>query len=182
MYLVNNNQSKKYNSSFKRIEELKILCNKNNIIFLDGDVIEINGVIIGGLPGWYNLPNDSDIYLWKSSMNDSRLIKSFNTQEYFHSQVKKLENIKADILISHVACAKIPNEFLERKYMGDPCNIFYHSDTLELLKNTGCKYHIFGHVHDTYNYVSNNINFVCNPLGYPSESRYITIKELIIKD
>jgi len=171
MYIVSNSQKNKYKNSFNRLNELKEMCLENDIIFLDGDVVEIDNIKFGGLTGWYNLPNKEDIEFWKEYLNDSRLIKGFDTQKYFYEQIEKLKNLKdIDVLISHVIMRKIPDEFMNYKYVGNKGNIFYYSDTEELVNETGCKIHIFGHVHDKYNFSKDGIKYISNPLGYPGEN------------
>jgi len=85
LYLLSNSQIKKYENSFKKIEELKKLIEKNckNTYFLDGDIKNINGINFLGLPLWYDFSyglkqgyDKEAIYKeWKSTMNDAVKIK-----------------------------------------------------------------------------------------------------------
>lgn len=34
------------------------------------------------------------------------------------------------------------------------------------------QYWVFGHTHDAIEYEIGDVKFLCNPLGYPSESEY----------
>ena len=34
------------------------------------------------------------------------------------------------------------------------------------------KYWVFGHTHDAIEYEMEDVKFLCNPLGYPTESDY----------
>lgn len=190
MYLVSNNQMAKYkHNSFKRVQEMKDWCKENDIDYLDGDVIEINNIKIGGVGMWYNLPTNGHIEQWNQVMNDSNLIMkdwrpyynsfgyggkikvgSFDTQRYYLDELEKLKNIECNILVTHVPPVLIPEEY-KGLYAGDNNNIFYESDNIEAVNNTGCEFVISGHVHEEYELNYDNFELLINPLGYKSEQR-----------
>jgi len=84
MYIVSNSQRKKYDYSWDKVEELKEICeNIDTVEFLDGNIVEVDGVKIGGCGLWYDGSyaknvfgyNDTRILqLWKDTMNDANLI------------------------------------------------------------------------------------------------------------
>jgi len=207
MYLVNNSQISKYDSnSQNRVDELKEICENLGIHFLDGKVVTINGVKFGGTGSWYNLPTTQDIESWKKTMNDSRIIysgytpKSFGhyynssygqstgsnwkTQEFWLKEKAKLIDVasnKCDVFITHIGLNEpTKEEGMHEDYIGDPNNIFYYTDNIELLMSSGCKLHIHGHTHQNLDYTKEGINILCNPLGYPSDGTYNTIKQIEI--
>ena len=113
MYLVSSGQESKYNyNSLERLSELEENCKELGIHYLDGQVVEIDGIKIGGTGMWYDLPTDSDIIDWTNVMNDSRLILNgynrvhqaysygtterkvtFDTQKFFANEKEKLEKM-----------------------------------------------------------------------------------------
>lgn len=84
MYLVSNSQRSKYEYSWDKVLELKEICkNIDTVEFLDGNIVEVDGVKIGGCGLWYDGSyakkvfgyNDTrTLQLWKDNMNDANLI------------------------------------------------------------------------------------------------------------
>ncbi len=85
MYLVSNSQESKYKKSWNKVLELKEMCEAiDTVEFLDGNIIEVDGVKIGGCGMWYdysygkkiaNMDDFSMLQKWKATMNDANLIK-----------------------------------------------------------------------------------------------------------
>jgi predicted phosphodiesterase len=202
LYLVSNGQVSKYDSlSISRIEEIKNFCIDNDIHYLDGNIIEIDGIKFGGTMSWYNLPTSQDLETWKKVMNDSQKIYSgfapksydmyntysipshnWNTQKYWLDEKAKLIEIAkqgCDIFITHIALNEPTlDEGMHEEYYQDPHNIFYYTDNIGVLKQSGCKVHIHGHTHQSLDYTKEGINILCNPLGYPSDGTYNFIKQI----
>ncbi len=197
MYIPTETQRVKYQSSYLKIQELKEGCQELGVHFLDGDKVTIDGIVYGGLCGWYDLPTKEDIQQWNWYMNDSNLIYSgieyvhpygsratanWDSQEFYHNQVEKLKNLKdIDVLITHIAQVIPPDFVLQPQFVGDASNIFYYIDNAELVEDTGCKYYIYGHTHGCQRYTINDIKVFCNPKGYPSENMRAQIKTFTIK-
>lgn len=84
MYLVSNSQKSKYNTSWDKILELKAICEEiDTVEFLDGNIVEVDDVKIGGCGMWYDFSYGKQIYnmnhfhmmhKWKDTMNDANLI------------------------------------------------------------------------------------------------------------
>jgi len=197
LYLIGN-QKQKYNYvSEDRVKELKEIAKDTNTFFLDGDIIEINNIKIGGTAGWYNLPNNEDIIHWRNSLNDSNLIfdgypvygaysygamgrPDWDTQNFYLKEKEKLKKLECDVLVTHVAQAIPPRYAMNQRYVNDHGNIFYYVDNFDLVKQTGAKVYIYGHTHDIQEYEREDVKIYCNPLGYPSESRGKKIKQVTI--
>ena len=202
MYLIGSQQSKYKHSSSSRYNKLKEFCKNNEIYYLDGDIIEIDGIKIGGVGmSWDKsyleiLQGETSDFeaseLFKRTMNDARLIMegmvynvntaygggflktTFNQLEYFEEEMKKLRSIKeADVMVSHYyPLSNILPDGYPESYKDDPSSTFYMFDGEKEVQRINPKYWIFGHMHRNYNFFYNNTNLLCNPLGYPSEYSY----------
>lgn len=124
-YLFSKTQKQKYNfQSQNRIDELKEFCSNNDIIFLDGNIVEIDGKKFAGLcmfwdKFYYNKlekreASDTEVLnFYDNYMNDSKCIldgfepyriptayggsyfkSSFNAIEFFKEEYKKLQNFQ----------------------------------------------------------------------------------------
>jgi predicted phosphodiesterase len=194
LYLVSESQKKKYNKqSFNRLAELREFSdNERCIHFLEGSVISINGLEIGGLANWYNLPTPGLIAQWKEVMNDSNLIMegsepnhisygygayekipSFDTQKFREEIEKQWDNLKnsggCDILLTHICPIIIPDEHLLSCHVGSKNNIFYMTDDIQRVKDTECSIVVYGHNHQIKEWTLEDIEFKTNAIGYPME-------------
>jgi predicted MPP superfamily phosphohydrolase len=201
MYMTSESQRVEYQSSKNRIEDLKARCEELGVYLLDGDAVELGGIRIGGLAGWYNLPTKEDRDHWSYFMNDSNYIYSgverkpipiyqygsvraeWDTQDFYAHQLGKLEGLRGknlDILVTHVGQVLPPPLAIQKQFRGDASNIFYYVDNLSKVEATGCKYYIYGHTHGGQDYKAGNINVLCNPKGYPGENPHVGIKTLTL--
>ncbi len=200
LYMISDNIRKKYQwDSSQRVIELKEIAEEVGVHFLDGNVIDINGVRFGGTGGWYSLPTPDDISHWNYSLNDSNLIydgypvnlaysygrakADWDTQKHYREELQKLKDIAkegCDVLVTHVAQVIPPDKDLPAMYRGDPGNIFYYVDNLDLIKESKTKVHLYGHTHNEHDYVLDGVRCVCNPLGYPKENPNLKIKSFDI--
>lgn len=206
MYLISKNIKKqfKYNS-MNRIDAMKQFCIDNDIHYLDGNVIEIDGVKFGGSGmSWDSTyfeilkgrkPSDIEIdELFKQIMNDSHLIlggsdnyeiimpysgrylqTSWNQRKYFEDQYNKLQNIKEADVIVSHYTPVVPPR-MRLKYEEAISTTFYMFDGLDIVNKLKPKYWIHGHMHDKINYNINGTKFLCNPLGYPGENTYTVVE------
>jgi DNA repair exonuclease SbcCD nuclease subunit len=191
LYLISDRQKKRYEwESIQRVVELKAICKELDVYYLDGNVVEIEGVRIGGTCGWYDLSAPGQVAHWKQSLNDSNLIydgypiplaysygapgrPDWDTNKYYRDQLAKLKEVSkegCDILVTHVAQTIPPDYALPPMYVNDPGNVFYYVDNFDLIKDSGCEYYIYGHTHNFHDWDKEEIQFLCNPLGYPQEN------------
>ncbi len=187
-YLVSNSKRKKFKvNSFNRVNEMKELINaQDNMYCLDGDIVEIDGIKFAGTMGWYDAKylykyhnphqtlTKADINkLWKQNLNDSHYIYGIESfDDIFNIEYPKIESIykECNVMITHV------NPSCEHRHLSDKCkhdknNAFYTFDGHNLIDNGSMKYWIFGHSHDVIEYDLYDVQCICNPLGYPSESQ-----------
>jgi len=202
-YLINATQQDKYNfTSDNRVQEMIDWCaTQENIHFLDGDVVDIDGLKIGGLGNWYDLPTEGLKAQWSEIMNDSNLIMTnhkphhvsygygasmklptFDTQAHRKHQEKNMDNIikeQCDILLTHIIPCIIPDEHLFSGHVGDGNNIFYMSDDIEQVKKTGAEIVVYGHNHTVKQFELDGIHFVTNAVAYPNEEGAKKIEHFI---
>ena len=150
-YLLSKNQSKKYfDNSFNKVKELRELLNSiDGVDCLDGTIVEIDGIKIGGCDSWYsnaylkaNYPNksftQSEInYQWKASINDAKYLKSIaNYDDIYKIEISKLEAVyqKCDIMITHVN-PSYSHEHMSSAYKNEPSNTFFSFDGHKYLNN-----------------------------------------------
>ena len=185
LLLITKSSLKKYHKdSFKRLSKMVELSNElENVYYLDGNVIDIDGITIGGASGWYDFQYGIQVHyssieqmhmMWSNGMIDARKIFPvlFDTLKYADEQYKKLDtvvNSSPDIIVSHVGpdWGKIHPRF------NDPSTGLFYFDGKELLskldENTTW---VYGHTHDRIEYQHHmGCHMMCNPMGYPWECR-----------
>jgi len=203
LYLVSKNQQSKYRMhSYDRVNEMKEFCKKEGIHYLDGDVVEIDGLKIGGTGMWYDLEGDARLAQWNEQMNDSNLImegaepirfqygygayhkaSQWDTQAHYHREVDNLKSMvdkDVDVLVTHILPVILPEEKMVSWYRGDKNNIFYMSDNMETVKAINPDVIIFGHTHESYDLDIESLWFICNPLGYKGEKTGNSIQQIEI--
>lgn len=178
LYLVSKEQKKKYDSkSWNRIIELKEMFKDNNDIhFLDGDIVEYQGVRFGGCLSWYDgtycnkvEPFCNPLALWKRYSNDSSLIYGF--EDFYDILIQERPKVlaiydKVDVMITHIN--PMPHaSFMPEKYREDPGTGFYTFDGEQLVDDTNAKFWVYGHQHFGFEQEVYNTTLLCNALGYP---------------
>lgn len=187
-YLCSSSQARKYGyDSFKRLDAMiKIASKVEGVHYLNGNVINIEGLNVGGCGMWYNfqygvvehgLTVQHLIELWHQRMNDSRLI-------YVNSRVGSLDNLalfnekyallksiynQCDVVMSHIGpdWSQVPEKYK------DPTTSFYYFDGSRLLESEHKpKLYLYGHTHDCSQYRRHGVNLICNPLGYPLDNSW----------
>lgn len=195
MYLLSSSTKKRFRKdSITRLNDMKVFCEEQDgLYYMDGQVITINGTTFSGLGMWhdwsYGINNDYGDEkmlreLWNNMMNDSNHIynkgRKFDPYEYFLSMREKLSKIPhVDVMISHYGPVVPPNI---EDYFKDVMSTFYYFDGLEELRRITPSLWIHGHVHSTYDNKISNTRVVTNPLGYPSENTYNSIKSINIRE
>jgi len=71
-----------------------------------------------------------------------------------------------------------PDSAIPAHFRGDPGNVFYYVDNFDLVYNSGCEYHIYGHTHDRHSFELEGLKFRCNPHGYPGENKDIRLQAI----
>jgi Icc-related predicted phosphoesterase len=208
MYLLSKSAKAKYqNNSINRILEMKMFCRDNpRLHYLDGNIVCIDGVTIGGIGMYHDYSygqdnfnkSDDDIYEhWLKTMNDANHIymgsdnyniplaygayhkvASFKTQEFFASQLERLQRIdNCQIMVTHYG-PRVP-DCLPDAYKV-LTTAFYYFNGEEEIRRINPKYWIHGHTHMEIDETFEDTHILCNPLGYPSENSYREIRTIYI--
>jgi Icc-related predicted phosphoesterase len=189
LYLINDSVSKKHNNSSIQRQSDWYSYKSDVVQFLDGDVIEYNGVKFGGCMSWYdgtyNAPTGYDytdpVRFWKVTMNDANYIKGY--QDFYDIWVQEKSKIEkildADVVITHV-CPLSNRIAFEDKYMYDKASMFYAFNGEEFIEKTRAKYWVFGHSHWTHEFEVYGTKCIINALGYPGEKNKITLQTIEI--
>ncbi len=187
-----------------KIDETKRLYADAGIHLLDGDVIDIDGIKIGGAMGWYDgaytkhyqidLGKHSlfryreyeDLQeLWLGTMPDSDIKPLYRFDGLFKKESEKLDRIvdRCDIMISHIN-PSIQKNHQNQDWRGHPTCGFYSFDGSKLMEKFRGNHWIFGHSHYRAQYDIANRNggfsLVANALGYPSEHHRAKIWTLVV--
>lgn len=175
-----------YKDSFKYVEECRERYNAiNNVYCLNGNVVHYNGIKIGGADGWYDtsyiqhFPQKTLSYiygLWRHSITDSSYLfieneKVKNYYKFFEKEYKKIKDASqtSNIIITHIK-PLIQIEHQDIIFQNDEITTFYCFDGSEFLKRDNIKKWIHGHNHKFQRYLVNDVEVLCNPLGYQRES------------
>ena len=167
------------------IKGYKNICSKfNNVILLNNSSFRIknppnNHIIVYGTPLWTNI--NEQTYL---AMNDKRTlshstilaehIKSVNGIRDFLGNDGDDENVKKIIITHHVPVEELLDEkYKDDKYYSKYISGYASNIGREIIDNLDDKlilFWLYGHTHKrSYNKMG-NIEFICNPYGYPNEN------------
>lgn len=139
-------------------------CARNgNLVWLDGDVLELGGRRFLGAPLWFR-PGAEHL---KMLMNDFRTIRDFGSWVYeenaralafFEGQLRA-----GDVVVTHY----LPVEAsVAPRWKGNLLNPFFLCDVEELIRARRPACWIHGHTHDSVDAVVAGTRVVANPFGY----------------
>ena len=152
-----------------------------NLIWLDQEVVEIDGQRFVGATGWF--PNDPHSWMYAAQLNDFRLISGFKKWNYqVHDQTRQflLENVRpGDVVVTHHAPTSISTP---DRFRGSQLNRFYVSKFHDVIEKCQPKLWIHGHMHDPTDHEVMGCRVVSNPRGYPRHGEGANFNpELIVK-
>lgn len=186
-YLISKSVVNKYqwgtgrlSGSRERVAEMKAMIeNEDCIDYVDGNVVEIDGIRIGGATGWYdgsllydNRKKTDEIQaIWEKDMNDANLIhptakRGAKFDDLFNEQKHRIDAVyqNCDIMVSHVSPLSEWKQFVEMYGAPDVTQMygniksdalddvrgFYCFDGKEYLENGSMTHWIFGHTHRNF--------------------------------
>ncbi len=190
LYLLGNYKELYNYNSFNRLKELKEkLKSIPNLTFLDGELVEYQGITFWGSGLWYEVASLSH---WADYMNDARYIFDrkekytftlpydwypteyrFDPYRLYEREFEKIEKLDyADVIISHIP----PINFKVSGDMGD--NYYFVPYGEMIIERVKPKLWIFGHTHIKRDLKFGKTRLICNPLGYPDENREFRIESV----
>ena len=158
----------------------------DNIVLLEKESVDINGVLFVGATLWTDCNNADPItmYTLRHGMNDYRVIQNhYEDKNLYHKLIPEFtfaDHIKAKQLISKTA-KENPDKTIvvvthhspskrsiKPKYEGDfHMNGGYSSNLDEfVMDHPNIKFWTHGHTHDTFDYMIEQCRVICNPRGY----------------
>ncbi|TVX96274.1 metallophosphoesterase family protein [Cohnella terricola] len=181
-YLISKSTKNKYKrNSINRFLEMKTMAEQiSGISYLDGNLVEIDGIVYGGCGMWYDfeyglqqLKADWNRVFdnWKSISNDSVLIEGLprRVEAMFMKEKAKLMKILniSDVVVTHISpdWSKVPKS----KEM-DLSNSFYYFNGKEFLSELKGRVWCYGHVHKRTDYLNDGCRLINASLGYPDEN------------
>lgn len=154
----------------------------NNITFLNNNYEWYENYCFIGTTLWSKITNP------KYTINDINYIHNLNCEIYNKlndNSVNFLETIlskndynKNCIIITH----HLPsNSFIDAKYKNSillPYNQWFYCNLDNLIKNYNKKIKIwfYGHTHKANKEIKDDIQFICNPIGYPGENIFMDLE------
>lgn len=154
----------------------------NNIYYLNGGSVVIDGVAFIGATLWTNVDNNNPISAidLENGLNDYRVIsnrytgrklRTADTVEVFEHHKKfifdEVGKYKNDGLKTVVISHHAPSELSVSDYFkGDRLNPGYFSNLDNEVIDSQPDIWIHGHMHSTFNYNIGDTNVICNPRGY----------------
>jgi Icc-related predicted phosphoesterase len=185
LYLISNNQSYKYNRrSFNRIYEMKEwIDNQENINYLDGNIVDVEGIKITGVNMWYDFSygikmgksRQQVLNEWSSLSNDSKKILNVNIENYFNEEKEKLDNVieESDIIITHVGPDVRLSEYTGKQKI---YNSYYFFDGINYIEELENKIWLFGHIHTRKDIIRDGWRIISHAIGYNDENFDLDVK------
>lgn len=125
----------------------------------------------------YKIPLAYGAYITKCSWD----VYDFR-QDQLHkldSVVNDLNGLELDLMITHY-CPTLELK-LPKQYKQDVNTVYYISDYSKYQEILKPKFWVFGHVHHYQDFINNGTNYLCNPLGYPSEGKLTKLKSFVLE-
>ena len=190
MYMISRSSNHKYNSyGYNRIVEMvEMVEDIENVYYLNGDSVTIDGVVFGGAMGWYDGSYElykNEIHIlksinkgyteddhWRGYLNDSRYtgIKSF--KKFFDKQYEIMEDVlssqQIDVMVTHFNPSNLP-EHQDPSYINEPGTAYYNFWGDELLEKYKPQFWVYGHTHHRLVFNKFNTTLLHNAVGYPHE-------------
>lgn len=181
-YLVNKSASYRHAyNSLNRWIEMKILASKlPSVVCLDGDTVQIGGIMFGGCGMWYdfqygiqilNAHYNRNVEYWTANSNDAVMLKGLPrlTRQMFDEEKKKLARImkQSDVIVTHFSpdWSHVPDRRRLDLSVG-----FYYFDGTPYFPHIADKIWCFGHIHERMDYKLHHCRFINAALGYPKEN------------
>lgn len=181
LYVIGNHEAYGYNyeGAFNTLKKNV----PSNFHILENETLKIGDWNFIGSTFWTNFRNENPIEMMEAEcmMNDYKLIRiGSNYRKLRATDVVKFYNNSRDYLLSQLETLK-DNVFvithhapsyrsIHERFKSSACNSAYCNNLDGMIENhPQIKYWVHGHVHSPFNYMIEQCNVICNPVGYPRE-------------
>jgi predicted phosphodiesterase len=136
-----------------------------NLVWLDADVIEVDGRRFIGGPLWFRRTREADAY--QASLADFSEIPGYGAWVY-RENARMLELLDSelspgDIVVTH----HLPSfRSVAPRYSGSPLNAYFVCDIEDLIRERQPSLWIHGHTHASVDAKLGATRLLCNPFGY----------------
>jgi predicted phosphodiesterase len=147
------------------IEIYRNICKKYGIFLLDNDIDYIDEYLLIGSTLWSLINKIGFDYVsHKTFLTMDEINKKHQDSVEFIKSILEKNLNKKIIVVTHYMPSK---SLIDKKYRIYDNSAF--ASNCEHLFKKNIHYWIYGHTHTKSNRMINDINFLCNPYGYPSE-------------
>jgi Icc-related predicted phosphoesterase len=159
---------------------MSVAAEFQNLVVLDCAVREIDGLRFVGGTMWFEENLESHWY--RRNLSDFGEIRKFVPWVYEENdRFKKFVNRELeenDIVVTHhlPSMASVHPQFAMSKL-----NMFFVCGMDELIMERKPRLWLHGHTHSTCDHILGSTRIVCNPFGYPSETKKHFNEKLIIE-
>lgn len=180
-YRIHPDEVNIYKTSYDRVNEVKTTLEIDDIICLDGTMVEIEGVRIAGAMGWYDgtyarkhfplkLKHEYENCLeesWKNEHLDflhGKGLPSFH--EIWEKEKLKIEKVfmSCDVFVSHMS-PSINKEHVSKEFRHKLSTSYYVFNGEPFMKKGKMKYWVYGHTHIDYEFEVHNTKVVSCQIG-----------------
>lgn len=179
-----------FKNSIKKIEAYRTFCKENDIVLLEGDVVDgIGGCMMMCDFSWgHPLLRSRSVLNWKRHWYDGKTWRYMDNDpdvifDYYSKMLDEIVAKKPKVIVTHFCPSILPITF---DWRNAPENDYFYFDASKWLNEIEQDtIWICGHTHDpkraTYlNKKGALITVMCNPQGYPSDRHYnIICNEMI---
>lgn len=181
-YLVSNRMKKKFKTSLNKTKVMEENWKElGDVIRLDGQVVEREGIRFSGCDMWYDFSyginqlgytKEQVRADWWDMFNDAKNHVGLpDTLTHAAQEKEKASTVACDVFISHVPPIGIPvpNTYIEDlRYLS-----FYTFNGLDLFEKEKPKVWITGHMHQQFETELNGIIMLSNAIGYPDTRKSV---------
>ena len=149
-----------------------------NVHLLDNSDTTIDGQHFYGGSMWF--PDDPLNQVYEYQLNDFNLIGDIHDWVYQSNTEFRENGLKLirpeTIVLSH----HLPSPLSTSKiYQGSQINRFFVSDETDLILEKKPRLWVHGHTHLPCDYELGSTRIVCNPYGYPQESKFLKYSSVV---
>jgi len=160
------------------IPELKKICDETGVILLDKSNVVIDGVRFIGATLWSLIEKNAF-----DMLNDSRFVFDhvvdyvemfIDDFRYIKNELlNNLDNDEPIVVVTHHLPTK---SLIHSRFKNHPANTGFSTSLMELFILKNVKYWFCGHTHEYCETKYSDTKLLVNPVGYPHETKFTSVK------